>query len=236
MSGYHSRRVHNNERDEYRERFPENDNRRVDHRSRHRVRPLNVGRLTDFNPRTPDLPPRLFIALNIPDHARFHLCQLLVSQIPGALAVDDALYHITLHFLGNVRLDLVRDALHQVTVSPFEISLASVGRFSHNPRAHTLWAGVTVSQPLLHLYNSIAHALRGQGLRTEVRPYHPHISIARIKEPNRECVHATDIFLEENEDFSVDPFEISEFMLVESVRKPDGRILYETRATYPLNG
>jgi 2'-5' RNA ligase len=87
-------------------------------------------------------------------------------------------WHVTLHFLGAVprtQLDTLRAAL-AVPLQPFEL------RFGEP----TLWPhGLAVLLPiatpaaLQHLHDELGQRLRQLGLRTDERPYRPHLTLAR---------------------------------------------------------
>ena len=123
--------------------------------------------------------PRLFLAL-WPDAAvRAALReQVLCWGWPDAARrYDEADWHLTLHFLGNLpaeRLAGLRTGL-AVDVEPFELVL---------DRAE-LWRSIAVltcepvAPALLRLHAALGQALQRLGLEPDARPYRPHLTLAR---------------------------------------------------------
>jgi len=87
-------------------------------------------------------------------------------------------WHVTLHFIGAVprsRIDTLREAL-AVPMQPFELRFGTP----------TLWPhGLAVLLPmatpaaLQQLHDALGQRLRQAGLRTDERPYRPHLTLAR---------------------------------------------------------
>jgi 2'-5' RNA ligase len=122
---------------------------------------------------------RLFVALWPDQRVRSALAavqQRWTWPAPAALVRADKL-HATLHFLGDVacdRVDALKAAL-EVASTPFELQL----------RAAEVWRGgiavlETDTPPaLMALHAALGEALSGLGLSVEVRPYRPHVTLAR---------------------------------------------------------
>jgi RNA 2',3'-cyclic 3'-phosphodiesterase len=103
-------------------------------------------------------------------------------------------YHVTLKFLGFTRDDAVgavRDALekHLAGAEPVKFRTARLGAFGSLEKANVLWAGVEAerggpssSSPLDDLYKRVETAMTGIGYRPETRPFHAHVTLARLRE------------------------------------------------------
>lgn len=104
-------------------------------------------------------------------------------------------YHVTLRFLGWTRveaIDAVRDALDAAAAgtAPFSFRTARLGAFGSLDRASVLWAGVepagagagAAGAPLIELARRVEEALARLGYPAERRPFHPHVTIARLRE------------------------------------------------------
>lgn len=128
---------------------------------------------------------RYFIAIALADEARERLMELQPTGLPGSRLLGRDELHLTLHFLGELspasKAAAVREALADLEVPEFSITLQGVGRFPPDGPAQVLWAGVQPSQPLLALHQAVGTALAAAvGFRSESRPYSPHISLARL--------------------------------------------------------
>jgi len=123
---------------------------------------------------------RLFLALWPGDDAvdRIVAWQSAFGWPPAARPTARAALHVTLHFLGDVpraRLPELALALRG-PVEAFDVVLD----------AANLWhGGIAVLEPtatppgLTALHARLGDVLRGLGLRTEERPYRPHVTLAR---------------------------------------------------------
>jgi RNA 2',3'-cyclic 3'-phosphodiesterase len=96
-------------------------------------------------------------------------------------------YHVTLGFLGNTRVDAITaitDALDEAArgTKEFKLKASRLGAFPSLDKPRVIWAGVEdQSGELVALASRVAEAMHrlGHGDRT---PFHPHVTIGRIKE------------------------------------------------------
>ena len=88
--------------------------------------------------------------------------------------------HITLEFLGEVSEEdqhALETKVSKLNSEPFDIELTRIGWWK---KPQILWIGTTHStKPLVKLVKSIKKCVKQQGLKTDDRPYKPHITIAR---------------------------------------------------------
>ena len=95
--------------------------------------------------------------------------------------------HLTLKFLGNVpndRLEAVFGAVVAAAadVEPFALDLGGLGCFPNVRRPSVLWVGIhEPSGRLEELARRIDGVLAPEGWPREERPYHPHLTIARLR-------------------------------------------------------
>jgi 2'-5' RNA ligase len=94
-------------------------------------------------------------------------------------------YHVTLAFLGWTGIEAlgpVRDALATATTGLDRITFRTsrLGAFPSLDKASVLWAGVEDSAPLARLAQAVGEAMAGLGFERDARPYHPHVTIARL--------------------------------------------------------
>lgn len=138
---------------------------------------------------------RLFIAALIPESVRDRLAQ--ASETLRRAAPDRALrwvapenYHITLLFLGEqdeTQIPAILAAMESARagVAPFEIAVQGLGVFPNWNRPTVLWAGVSEGSALLA---QMAGALERILLSApSSKPFHPHITLARLKTPCRDA-------------------------------------------------
>ena len=98
-------------------------------------------------------------------------------------------YHVTVAFLGAARPEAesaVRARMVELAVAarPFRWKAARLGAFPTLERATVLWAGVDEpSGELARLADALAAGMAALGFRRDPRRYHPHVTLARLREP-----------------------------------------------------
>lgn len=133
---------------------------------------------------------RLFVAVLIPPELMHRLAQeqaRLKRHLPDRAMrwVAPENFHITLLFLGEQpeeRLNPIREAVQQASagVEPFTIQVQGLGVFPDWNRPQVLWSGVAQGTATL---TQLAQRLQRNLLETpERKPFHAHITLARIKE------------------------------------------------------
>lgn len=103
-------------------------------------------------------------------------CHARVSWVPG-----DNL-HISLLFLGNVPRDMAGDLSGMLDraaagTGPFAVRIAGVGTFGER----VVWAGVDAPPALCELQGRVAGGAGRLEIRTDTRPYRPHVTLGRVK-------------------------------------------------------
>jgi 2'-5' RNA ligase len=95
--------------------------------------------------------------------------------------------HLTLKFLGEVqpeKVDRVKDTLVRLIPSfpTFPLVLKGTGYFPNNTKfIRVLWAGVFEQPNLMNLQREIVFHLQNQGFLSEEHPFHPHLTLGRVK-------------------------------------------------------
>lgn len=123
---------------------------------------------------------RLFLAL-WPDDA---LRQAIAEHARGWSLPSDCVrygpqdWHVTLHFLGSVPTGQVADiaAGMDVPLEPFELALDQPLMW---PRGLAVVGAMQVPPALKVLHKRLAEALRALEQAVELRPYRPHLTLAR---------------------------------------------------------
>src|SRR5512137_2165522 len=134
--------------------------------------------------------PRLFTGLEIPDDVAFDL-DLMRGGISGARWIDRESYHLTLRFIGDIEEGLAREISYEldgVEAKPFKLRLTGCGVFGGN-KPHTLYAAVEESTELRRLQSIHARICQALGMPPEPRKFAPHVTLARLKEPDLRALH-----------------------------------------------
>lgn len=132
---------------------------------------------------------RLFTGFDLPAEVVRALEDLLDRLRPAARIKwsPPANLHITTRFIGEwpaERLPELRAALVGLpSYPPIPIHIRKLGFFPnpHSPRI--FWAGVEAAPDLAALAAETDRVLDPLGLKPEGRPFNPHLTLARIKEP-----------------------------------------------------
>ncbi|MCP3973529.1 MAG: RNA 2',3'-cyclic phosphodiesterase [bacterium] len=167
---------------------------------------------------------RLFLAAALDDDARHALAAFLTGtempEIPGK-RVPVANWHITLRFLGrstSLQQDKVLAALDQeLDHEPFTMGFGGLGTFPYAEKATVVWLAVDHGgDDLVDLAVSCERAAVIAGYDPEERPFHPHLSLARV----RPAENLTRLV----EDFPAFPgrMMVDSVVLFESISSPDG--------------
>jgi RNA 2',3'-cyclic 3'-phosphodiesterase len=134
---------------------------------------------------------RCFVAVLLPEQMRARLgsvCAELRGQTPGLSWVKADNLHLTLRFLGEVEpmmLGHVRAAVTDAAaaVPPFTVSLGGLGGFPQGRGPRVLWAGVsTGGDEMTALHRALEAALAARGIPREGRSFHPHVTLARVRD------------------------------------------------------
>jgi 2'-5' RNA ligase len=138
---------------------------------------------------------RVFVAIELPAAVRRNLKEhldSLRSTVPDARAswVREDNLHLTLKFLGDIPVTkveaLAQSAQHAASeVEPFEIVLAGCGAFPPRGQPRVLWVGIEDSSgQLAALQRALEDECAKAGFPREERPFHPHLTLARIRRPH----------------------------------------------------
>jgi RNA 2',3'-cyclic 3'-phosphodiesterase len=156
---------------------------------------------------------RLFLALLPDEAARIALAAHADTWQWDAQSNRYALadWHVTLHFIGPVprqRIDELRAAL-AAPVTPFELRF---GQPELWPHGLAVLLPMAVPEALQRLHARLGHALRRLSLRTDDRPYRPHVTLAR---------HAAQTALPDR--FAAFGWQVRGYALMESTGQPGQR-------------
>lgn len=172
---------------------------------------------------------RLFVALEVPRGLRdevFERARRAQAGRPKARWVRPEAMHLTLSFLGETGEGLLPalDAGLEpaaAALRPFELHLDGLGAFPPRGKARVLWVGFAAPAALLELQKAVAKAVeQAAGIAPERRPFHPHLTLARLKDPwGRGSVQR---FVDAFGEPPPDVFRVEEGVLFQSELHPSG--------------
>lgn len=170
---------------------------------------------------------RAFIAIDLSDEARAVLHEVrdaLAVQTSGAAVkwVQPSRMHLTLRFLGNMptaKVDDLSGALDALAAqyAPFNLLLDALGCFPNKRRPRVIWVGLQGQlQSLQAMSAALDDVLQPLGWDPEGRPFHPHLTLGRVKEK-----HAA-IDLPWGQGVAPAEIRVRELVLYESQLRPQG--------------
>jgi 2'-5' RNA ligase len=131
---------------------------------------------------------RVFVAVSLPDEVRMALSDRLAQvTFPGRVTPPQN-WHITFRFLGNIGAVVYERFLAGLDTSdlgdPFRVGLGSLGAFPGARKASVIWVGVSKGEERLRQLAEVCEeAAQTAGLSPNERPFHPHLSLSRVRPP-----------------------------------------------------
>jgi RNA 2',3'-cyclic 3'-phosphodiesterase len=192
---------------------------------------------------------RLFTAILLPDHVRHHLARTIEHaqnrldryltsrgySSPDAKWVRSDNLHVTMKFLGELQdseLPRLCEALGAIeSIPPMRLRAAHVEFLPPRGPVRIICAAVEGNTELVQLlFSSIERACEPLGIRQEGRKFHPHITLARVRQPFPAQIRGH--FPDEIGQMSGPEFESPEFALLQSELLPSGP-RYTVLARFP---
>jgi len=180
---------------------------------------------------------RLFVAIDLPPAVldaleRLGSCLRPLARISWTRRDN---WHLTLKFVGEWpegRVGEMEAALRPLAGrAPIPLEVCGLGFFPNARAPRVLWVGVEAPPSLAQLARDTEEALAALGIERERRPYSPHLTLARIKEPVRlDGLHDAIARLPSAEFGS---FTAESFCLYQSVLQPGGSV-YTRLAEFPF--
>jgi RNA 2',3'-cyclic 3'-phosphodiesterase len=172
----------------------------------------------------------MFIAIELPVGTRKKLKDYidgLRSALPDVRAswASQENLHLTLKFLGDTpvaEVEALSQAAQRVanSVNPFEIIIGGCGVFPSRGQPRVLWIGIDdPSGKLTELQQAIEEECDANGLAREPRPFHPHLTIARIRQPRGSRQLAA---LHKEIGFNREAIDVSELAVIRSELRSEG--------------
>lgn len=174
---------------------------------------------------------RCFVCIEVGESVRKRLGKWLADLRVSASEVrwvkDDAL-HITLKFCGEIHYSVLyklesalEHGFNLKKLRPFMLELSGIGAFPGFRDPKVLWAGVGGEDDQIHrLASVVERAAFAAGVDSERRPFHPHVTVARI--PPAVQIPVGVLKDMNSRDDSWGQWRVSSVTLMQSDLRPDG--------------
>ena len=181
-------------------------------------------------------PKRLFVAIDLPEYIRQTLVDLN-PHIHGVRWIERNQMHLTLGFFPDVLEDVdlaLREKLSAIQFRAFFLPVEGIGTFPSKGPAKIIWIGVGNGHPhLFQLHKRVQEAALAVGLEADLRPWHPHITLARCRDVPGGALRK---FFKVNDEFDAGMFRVEAFHLYCSELTPAGPIHTCEMSILAVNG
>ena len=181
------------------------------------------------------MPKRLFVAIDLPESTKQFLVDL-DPKIRGVHWTEATQMHLTLGFFGDVSEDVdlaLREKLSAIEFGAFFLPITGVGAFPSKGPPKIIWIGVGRGHPhLFQVHKRVQEAALAAGIEPELRPWHPHITLARCRDVAPQSIRK---FLQSNVDLDTGIIRVEAFHLYSSKLTPAGPINTQ-ELTVPCSG
>ena len=182
---------------------------------------------------------RTFLAVPVPREvsSKKNMLYSTLENVDGDINwVKNAQLHLTMKFLGHTPESAINDVIDHIekitpNMNPFDLKIEETGCFPVPTRPRILWLGLKGNLDLLKsMVESIENVLEPLGFPKESRDILPHITLARIKYPQKHTPNV-DPFLKS----SYDPidFPVDRMQFFSSELLPSGAV-HTILKTFPL--
>jgi 2'-5' RNA ligase len=136
--------------------------------------------------------------------------------------------HLTLKFFGNIedsRIDPIFKSIEEPirNTLPFSLKVRGVGAFPHLKNPRVIWIGlVDGREVLISFQKQIENQLEKIGIQPEDRPFHPHLTLGRMKSSRGKVELAGRMEKHKEEEFG--DFQVERVVLFKSDLRPTGPI------------
>lgn len=172
---------------------------------------------------------RAFIAIDLDEALKKSLADFVEELRPLARNVrwvGRPGMHLTLKFLGEIaEADVcgISSALEEIgrRQRPFPLVLQGTGAFPPGRRIpRVFWVGVAPVPALISLQEEIENEMGKRDFERENRPYHPHLTLGRVKSP--EPLDPLILELQRHKERLFGEMNVQRFILFRSVLRPSG--------------
>jgi 2'-5' RNA ligase len=136
---------------------------------------------------------RTFVAVPVEDavvRRRLAGARSLLPDLRGVRWAAERQLHFTLKFLGDVEEERIEAARRATAAAArggpgsFRLALEGLGAFPPKGAARVVWAGCGAgAEALASLAATVEEAFDAAGFPREERPFSPHLTLARVRDP-----------------------------------------------------
>lgn len=136
---------------------------------------------------------RTFVAAPVEDavvRRRLAGARSLLPELRGVRWAAERQLHFTLKFLGDVEEERIEAARRATAAAArggpgsFRLALEGLGAFPPKGAARVVWAGCGAgAEALASLAATVEEAFDAAGFPREERPFSPHLTLARVRDP-----------------------------------------------------
>ena len=167
--------------------------------------------------------PRLFLAIDLPEEQCTTLLDLRDDTLPARWTPPEQ-YHLTLRFIGDVpeeQVAAIENAVAPVESEAFSLQSYGLGVFPSRRKPRVLFAEISRAEALMTLHHRLDEALLSAGIDRADKPFHPHVTLARLKRARPQSVRE---YLRKHRAFTLAPFPVPRYYLYQSELTPEGAI------------
>ena len=170
---------------------------------------------------------RAFIAIAVPEsilrRCREISDDLREFNLEGRFTPTRSI-HLTLQFLGNIEKEQIPpiEKILQETgreSMSFSLEVGKLGVFPNPSRPRVVWIGVHPIDILKDLQRNLQERLEPLGFPGEERPFHPHLTLVRLKS-RKNVSHLIEYVEGEGTGEEAGVLEVKEVHLYQSILKP----------------
>lgn len=183
---------------------------------------------------------RAFVAIDLPAEIRRKITQLIGLLQPTTTHVRWARaegLHLTLKFIGEIAPEKVAEVSNRLSSirmgAPISLGIRGAGYFPNERSPRVIWLGIEAGPDLPALAAQVEEALLPLGIPKENRPFAAHLTLGRLKVPDKIPVLQEVLRRQGPLDFGA--FTVDEFFLYESQLSPRGS-LYRKIARFACGG
>lgn len=136
--------------------------------------------------------------------------------------------HLTLKFFGNIEESNIESIVKSIekpvhTISPFPLNVRGVGAFPHFKNPRVIWMGlIDGKEVLIPFQKQLETEFEKIGFQSEDRPFHPHLTLGRMKSNRGRDELVGRMEIHKDEEFG--GFQVERVVLFKSDLRPTGPI------------